>query len=494
MSYKDFKADGFRVRMPPMKYVADVVIYKIRDKAVAETARGEIIAESEDHAEVIQEAINHSREKSKQYSITFGGITIETGASVYLLPGTYNIDQPIELNRGDVIYGLNPVTTRLRATTDIDTIIALRHFWQGGGFGTIKGIMLDCNEKARHGIFTVDDDGCSQLTLEDIVVTKAKEEGICLTNGAGGYVEQNRFYNVISTDNGLDGIYLQDKANHNVLIAVIADKNGRDGIAIAPDGNAYDTFIAVAKASLNARYGYHIGTGVFGWGLYAENNGVKDFYFTCWKSFIASATSSQNTIGRKDDSVGFGIYDGRRWLMTEQVFRLPFFDDPAGTDQTLSDVKDVLAFRRNWAVRMYLTRYADSENPFEPDSDKLASIGGIHRRWGDMYVAGKIKYIYPIVSGVVSVPAGGKHVVARFTVPSGKTLVIHSVGELYDPDGYIVGEVYNVTDATSVTGDIDGFDDTGWEVSEGKEVEFRLKNSDTANAHNGNYGFLVSLI
>jgi len=85
MLYKDFKADGFRVRMPPMKYAADVVIYKIRDKAVAETARGEVIAESEDHAEVIQAAIDV--------------ITTEygNGGKIVIAPGEYNLSRSIEI-------------------------------------------------------------------------------------------------------------------------------------------------------------------------------------------------------------------------------------------------------------------------------------------------------------------------------------------------------------------------------------------------------------
>jgi len=109
----------------------------------------------------------------------------------------------------------------------------------------------------------------------------------------------------------------------------------------------------------------------------------------------------------------------------------------------------------------------------------------------DMFRIGKL---YPMSSGVVSIGAGATYVVGRFTVSTGRTLRIHSVGEMADPDGYIVGEVYNVTDDVSVTGDIDGWDDTGWEVPEGKEVEFRMKNTDTVAAHDGHYAFLISLI
>lgn len=108
-------------------------------------------------------------------------------------------------------------------------------------------------------------------------------------------------------------------------------------------------------------------------------------------------------------------------------------------------------------------------------------------------VMGYVKKIFPISSGIVSVAAGGTFVVARFTVPTGKTLKIHAIGEVYDPDGYISAEVYNVTDAVSVAS-VDGFDDTGWEVAEGKTVEFRMVNSDTVAAHDGHYVFLISLV
>ena len=109
MSYKDFKADGFRVRMPPMKYIADVVIYKIRDKAVAETARGEIIAESEDHAEVIQKAVNYVKSLG--------------GGKVFIKNGEYRIAKEIaiEAARNVVIEG-EGWNTKLVAA-DKDTII-----------------------------------------------------------------------------------------------------------------------------------------------------------------------------------------------------------------------------------------------------------------------------------------------------------------------------------------------------------------------------------
>lgn len=102
---------------------------------------------------------------------------------------------------------------------------------------------------------------------------------------------------------------------------------------------------------------------------------------------------------------------------------------------------------------------------------------------------GYAKGIFPIVLGTQSVAAGSYTLAAKITVPADKTLKIHAIAELYDPDGYISAEVYNVTDAVTVAS-VDGFDDTGWEVASGKVVEFRVKNSDSLNAHDGNYGFL----
>lgn len=103
------------------------------------------------------------------------------------------------------------------------------------------------------------------------------------------------------------------------------------------------------------------------------------------------------------------------------------------------------------------------------------------------------KGIFPITLGTQSIAAGATALAAKFTVPTGKTLKIHAIAELYDPDGYISAEVYNVTDAETVAS-VDGFDDTGWSVAEGKDVEFRVINSDGAAAHDGNYGFLVSFV
>lgn len=83
--------------------------------------------------------------------------------------------------------------------------------------------------------------------------------------------------------------------------------------------------------------------------------------------------------------------------------------------------------------------------------------------------------------------------VAAFTVLSNRTLYIHTIAELYDPDGYVKAQVYNVTDDV-VVADVDGFSDTGWTVPEGKTVEFRLVNTDTAADHVANYAFLISIV
>jgi len=105
----------------------------------------------------------------------------------------------------------------------------------------------------------------------------------------------------------------------------------------------------------------------------------------------------------------------------------------------------------------------------------------------------RVRQMFPLSSGVISIGAGATYIVAGFAVPTGKTLRVHSIGEVYDPDGYISAELYNITDAVSVVS-VDGFDDTGWEIAGGKEVEFRMKNADTVAAHDGHYVFLISLI
>ena len=101
--------------------------------------------------------------------------------------------------------------------------------------------------------------------------------------------------------------------------------------------------------------------------------------------------------------------------------------------------------------------------------------------------------VFPIVYGTQSIAAGSTVYAAKFDVPSGKTLKIHTIAELYDPDNQISAKVYDVTDSTEIAS-VDGFDDTGWSVPSGHNVEFQLINADSSNAHMGNYGFLVSYI
>ena len=117
----------------------------------------------------------------------------------------------------------------------------------------------------------------------------------------------------------------------------------------------------------------------------------------------------------------------------------------------------------------------------------------LHALLGKTIVTWFKGFVTPIVTGVVSVPAGGTYVVARFTVPSGRKLRIHTIAELYDPDDQIIAEIYNVTDGVTVAS-VDGWSDVGWTVSEGKTVEFRLVNSDANAAHYGNYAFLISML
>jgi hypothetical protein len=104
-----------------------------------------------------------------------------------------------------------------------------------------------------------------------------------------------------------------------------------------------------------------------------------------------------------------------------------------------------------------------------------------------------IKGVFPITLGTQSIAAGTTALAAKFAVPTGKTLKIHAIAQLYDPDGQISAEVYNVTDAVTVAS-VDGIDDTGWSVGAGKVVEFRVINADTVNPHDGNYSFLVSFV
>ena len=99
--------------------------------------------------------------------------------------------------------------------------------------------------------------------------------------------------------------------------------------------------------------------------------------------------------------------------------------------------------------------------------------------------------VFPIVYGTQSIAAASTVYAAKFDVPSGKTLKIHTIAELYDPDNQISARIYDVTNSTEIAS-VDGFDDTGWSVPSGHNVEFQLINADSSNAHVGNYGFLVS--
>ena len=99
--------------------------------------------------------------------------------------------------------------------------------------------------------------------------------------------------------------------------------------------------------------------------------------------------------------------------------------------------------------------------------------------------------IFPIVYGTQSIAAASTVYAAKFDVPSDKTLRIHIVAELYDPDNQISARVYDATDSTEIVS-VDGFDDTGWSIPSGHNVEFQIINADSSNAHMGNYGFLVS--
>jgi len=101
--------------------------------------------------------------------------------------------------------------------------------------------------------------------------------------------------------------------------------------------------------------------------------------------------------------------------------------------------------------------------------------------------------VFPIVYGTQSIAAASTVYAAKFDVPSGKTLKIHTIAELYDPDNQISARIYDVTNSTEIAS-VDGFDDTGWSVPSEHNVEFQLINADSSNAHMGNYGFLVSYI
>lgn len=98
-------------------------------------------------------------------------------------------------------------------------------------------------------------------------------------------------------------------------------------------------------------------------------------------------------------------------------------------------------------------------------------------------------------SGFITIGAGETIVFGKVTVPSNKALVVTRL-YLYDPDSYIKLQIYDVTDATvekevgpGTTDDIGYYSYLG-----GKTYEFRLVNTDTANAHNARAKVIYSIM
>ncbi len=104
----------------------------------------------------------------------------------------------------------------------------------------------------------------------------------------------------------------------------------------------------------------------------------------------------------------------------------------------------------------------------------------------------KMKSLAPL-SCRLNVAAGASGVdVFRFTVPTGKTLKVHAIGNgLYNAN--ISVELYNYTNAVSkATTQL--FDDTGWTFSAGTDVALRASNADTVNAYDAAPFWLISFV
>jgi len=207
--------------------------------------------------------------------------------------------------------------------------------------------------------------------------------------------------------------------------------------------------------------------------------------------------------GTKDNAIDLGASRPNRWR--NLVLGTKFYGQPDSADNVTTLVNSPLLQLEAsvWDAVALAAKYQSFQLRQKPsDLDKGSLIcefvdtGGVVSEIFKLSQRGELAMLrgaFPISSGVVSVVAGGTYVVGSITVPTGKKMVIHAIAEIHDPDGYISAEVYNVTDAVSVAS-VDGFDDTGWEVSEGKTVEFRMLNADTVAAHDGHYAFLISFV
>ncbi len=190
---------------------ADVTVFRDGDYAVAVNNKGRVIARSDEHAEVMQTAID------------------TTGGKVYIKPGDYYIGRTITINRHGVVLegetrGRGDITlrTRLIATASLSSLIQI---------GSSSSLVYDVYIRSLqlHGnnmVNNILDAYANGLVVEDTITWNAKNNGIYIRRIDGAC--ETKLVRVVSANNGYNGIRIGTGDIH--LTDVITGKNGEAGV------------------------------------------------------------------------------------------------------------------------------------------------------------------------------------------------------------------------------------------------------------------------
>jgi len=457
------------------------IVYIDGTKVKAEDWKGKEIANGvagTDDASVIQNTIEYGTTPEGT------GVYRPRGGIIYLGPHDFNLYQTITVWSNIQLVGSGSghglvdegSTKIINQQTDGSPAIKLR-----GQAITLKGFSLKGNTSSGHGITTdiINVGACLHVHLEDLDIYEHGGSGIHMYSAC-------YYWSIIhcrsskNTGSGLlsesDGTY---SPNTCTILGGNFEQNGDSGIKISA-GHSFKLF--GTSLQLNTGYGfYDPNTGANNHiivGVYTENNTLKGIkcdgtgnlvhgYFNDSYELAASNAKLPEWMDTKTGTIKSQYFVGSQY---NNYLRGP----PTGGGD--------LQFQAHNGTN-YVTVAKLTGGKFITTTDTWLSFEKLQVAKG----------VFPITLGTQTVPAGATVLAARFTVPSGKTLNIHMIAELYDPDGQISAEVYNVTDTLTVA-TVDGFDDTGWSVVAGKVVEFRVINADGVNPHDGNYGFLVSFV
>jgi len=194
-------------------FPADVIVYRDGDYAVAVDHKGNQIAKSTDHAEVIQKAIDH-----------VAGLG---GGKIHISEGPYSLNRRIEIiDKENIIIEGDGFSTILNFTqTDSGNGIYVYFSAVTERVGVIiKNIKIVGNNGAGNGIYMYQ---AYRSRIENVWV-----EGF---GGHGIYMEKcwdSKLDFVISRANGGDGVYIYNLTNSIHLSKVIATSNSGHGISI----------------------------------------------------------------------------------------------------------------------------------------------------------------------------------------------------------------------------------------------------------------------